>query len=476
MFAQREDVFVAGEWVSATGERHLEMVNPATERVAYRVREAGRAEVDAAVQVARELLASGEWSERPAKDRAAALGRFADELARREGPLAEAIRNEMGAPVNRQSEVQGAVGLTRFLASLADELRFEERREGAFRPSVIRRVPVGVVAAVVPWNAPLFLALQKAIPALLAGCPVIIKPAPETAYDSFVLAEAFQAAALPRGAVSILPADREISEYLISHPGVDKISFTGSTATGRRVAELAGREFKRVTLELGGKSAGIVLPEADFAAIMPAVITGTTVNSGQACSLLSRILVPRARHDEFMAAYTTALDAVIVGEPTDEATTLGPIVSRRQYDRVLSYIELGQQEGATLAYGGGRPDGVSTGFYVRPTVFTGVDNTMRIAKEEIFGPVICVIDYDTVDEAVAIANASPFGLSGAVFGDPDQAIQVALRVRAGSQTVNTAVDFDFNAPYGGFKASGTGRELGGVEGIMSFTEPLTVGV
>ena len=472
MVEQRDEVYVGGEWLPATGDRWLEMINPATEQVVYRVREPGRAEVDAAVAAARELLDSGAWA---VEDRAAALFRFADELEKRDERITEAIRNEMGAPVSRQSEVQGAVGLTRFLASLADQLRFEERREGAFRPSLIRRVPVGVVAAVVPWNAPLFLALQKAIPALLAGCPVIIKPAPETAYDSFVLAEAFAAAGLPRGAVSILPADRQIAEYLVSHPGVDKISFTGSTATGRRVAELAGREFKRVTLELGGKSAGIVLPDADFGSIMPAVVTGTTVNSGQACSLLSRILVPRQRHDEFMAAYTAALDPLVVGDPADEKTSLGPIVSRRQFDRVLSYIELGRQEGATLAYGGPL-DGPTTGYYVRPTVFTGVDNDMRIAQEEIFGPVVCVIDYDTVDEAVAIANASPFGLSGAVFGDPARAVEVAMRVRAGSQTVNTAVDFDFDAPYGGFKASGTGRELGGVEGIMSFTEPLTVGV
>jgi betaine-aldehyde dehydrogenase len=470
MVEQRDDVYVGGEWVPATSGRYLEMVNPATEQLVYRVQEPGRPEVDAAVAAAREVLESDKW---PADDRAAALFRFADELEKRDDRITEAIRNEMGAPVSRQSEVQGAVGLTRYLASLADRLTFDERREGAFRPSVIRRVPVGVVAAVVPWNAPLFLALQKAVPALLAGCPVIIKPAPETAYDSLVLAEAFEAAGLPRGLVSVLPADREIAEYLVSHPGVDKISFTGSTATGRRVAEIAGRQFKRVTLELGGKSAGIVLPEADFDAIMPAVVTGTTVNSGQACSLLSRILVPRARHDEFMAAYTAALDAVIVGDPTDEKTDLGPIVSRRQFERVLSYIELGRTEGATPAYGR-RTD--RPGYYVGPTVFTGVDNGMRIAQEEIFGPVICVIDYDTVGEAIAVANASPFGLSGAVFGDPDRAVEVAMRVRAGSQTVNTAVDFDFDAPYGGFKASGTGRELGGVEGIMSFTEPLTVGV
>ena len=472
MLVQRDDVFVAGEWVPATSGRYIEVVNPATEELAYRVQEPARAEVDAAVAAAREAL-KGEW---PVGERKAALLRFADELEKRDGAITEAVRNEMGAPVNRQSEVQAAVGLTRFLASLADRLQLEERREGAFRPSLIRRVPVGVVAAVVPWNAPLFLALQKAIPALLAGCPVILKPAPETAYDSFVLAEAFEAAGLPHGMVSILPADREIAEYLVSHPGVDKISFTGSTATGRRIAEIAGREFKRVTLELGGKSAGIVLPDADFQAITPALITGTTVNSGQACSLLSRILVPRERRDEFMAAYSAALDRVIVGDPLDDRTTLGPLVSLRQYERVLSYIELGREEGATLAYGGGRPAGSATGYFVRPTVFTGVDNAMRIAREEIFGPVICVIDYDTVDEAIDIANDSPFGLSGAVFGDPERAVAVAMRVRAGSQTVNTAVDFDFDAPYGGFKASGTGRELGGVEGVMSFTEPLTVGV
>ncbi|MBM9504419.1 aldehyde dehydrogenase [Actinacidiphila acididurans] len=472
----RDTVYVAGRWIPATSGRWIDIVSPSTEQLVYRVQEAGRAEIDAAVTAARRVADSGTWASVPPAERAKALLRFADAVEARGAEIATAVTNEMGAPVNRPSEVDGAVGLTRYLASVAAGLPFEEHVPGVFRPSIVRRVPVGVVAAVVPWNAPLFLALQKVVPALLAGCPVLVKPAPETAYDSFVLADAFDAAGLAEGVVSVLPADREGSEYLVAHPGVDKISFTGSTATGQRVAGIAARDVKRVTLELGGKSAAVVLPDADLAAAMPALVTGTTINSGQACSLLSRVLVPRARHEEFMAGYTEALDAVVVGDPFDPATTMGPLVSRRQYERVLSYVRLGAEEGATAAYGGTRPDGPARGYYLRPTVFTGVDNGMRIAQEEIFGPVICVIAYDTVDEAVRIANDTPFGLSGAVFGPQEEAVAVASRVRAGSQTVNSAIDFDFAAPYGGFKSSGTGRELGGAEGILGFTEALTIGV
>jgi betaine-aldehyde dehydrogenase len=265
--------------------------------------EATEAELDAAVRAARQVLEAGTWSALTPGERAGHLFRFAEAVTERADTLTVTLANEMGAPVGTAREVQGTAGLTQFFAAHAEKVQFEETRSGAFRPSVIDRLPVGVVAAVVPWNSPLFLLMQKVAPALLAGCPVIIKPAPETSYSAYAVAEALEAAALPAGLVSVLPAGRERSEYLVSHPGIDKISFTGSTATGRRLGEIAARQFKRIGLELGGKSAGIVLPDADFGESMAAIVNGTTINSGQACSLLSRVLVPRARRDEFIEAF-----------------------------------------------------------------------------------------------------------------------------------------------------------------------------
>ncbi|MEU2873825.1 aldehyde dehydrogenase [Streptomyces olivoreticuli] len=473
----KDELYIAGRWVSAGGTERIEMTSPSTEQLVYSVPEATEAEMDTAVRAARQVFEAGTWSARTPGERADYLFRFAEVLAGRADELKVTLANEMGAPVGTAREVEAAAGLTRFFAAHAERVRFEERRGGAFRPSAIDRLPVGVVAVVVPWNAPLFLLMQKVAPALLAGCPVIIKPAPETSYSVYALAEALDAVGLPAGLVSVLPAGSERAQCLVSHPGVDKISFTGSTATGRRLGVIAAEQFKRIGLELGGKSAGIVLPDADFGASMAAIVNGTTVNSGQACSLLSRILVPRVRRDEFIETYCGALDQLVVGDALDPATTLGPIVSRRQYERVTGYIDLGVKEGARLVRGGGRPTGADRGYLIEPTVFVEADNQMRIAREEIFGPVICVIDYDGVDQAVSIANDSPYGLSGAVFGpDPDAALAVARRMRTGTVTVNTSIDFDFDAPYGGFKSSGIGRELGGVEGILGFAETRAIGL
>jgi len=473
----KDELYIGGRWASASGTGRIEMVSPSTEQPVYSVPEATEAEIDSAVRAARQVFEAGTWSALTPGERAGHLFRFAEALNDRAGTLKVTLANEMGAPVGTAREVEAAAGLTQFFSAHAEKVPFEETRPGAFRPSVIDRIPVGVVAAVVPWNSPLFLLMQKVAPALLAGCPVIIKPAPETSYSAYAVAEALDAAGLPAGVVSVLPAGRERSEYLVSHPGIDKISFTGSTATGRRLGVIAAGQFKRIGLELGGKSAGIVLPDADFGESMPAIVNGTTINSGQACSLLSRVLVPRTRRDEFIEAFSAALDRLVVGDALDPATTLGPIVSRRQYDRVLGYIDLGVQEGARIVRGGGRPAGAGRGYLIEPTVFADAGNHMRLAREEIFGPVISVIDYDSVDEAVSIANDSPYGLSGAVFGpDPDTALAVARRMRTGTVTVNTSIDFDFDAPYGGFRSSGIERELGGIEGILGFTETRAIGL
>jgi aldehyde dehydrogenase (NAD+) len=316
--------------------------------------------------------------------------------------------------------------------------------------------------------------LMTIVPALLAGCSVVAKPAVETPLTGFVLAEAMAEAGLPAGALSVLPADREIGQHLVSHPGIAKVSFIGSTAAGRQIAATCGQQLKQVCLELGGKSAAIVLDDADLSVLIPALIVGSFYNTGQACNALTRLLVPRSRHDEVVDALLTAVKGLAVGDPLDPATQIGPLAMRRQLDRVLGYIELGKSEGATLACGGGRPANLDQGFYVEPTVFTGVRNDMRIAQEEIFGPVLLVIAYDGGDdEAVAIANDSSYGLHGAVFTrDHDRAARVAAAVDSGTCTINGYVT-NTAAPYGGVKGSGYGRERG-VEGIGEFLEYRTI--
>lgn len=474
---RKDELYIAGAWVRAAGQERIEIINPSTEEAAFSVPEATEAEIDTAVGQARAVLDSGEWSSRPIVDRVAAVSRFAEALGARAG-LNETLAAEMGTPISRATEVQGTVGMVQFYCAVAGQVPFEEQRSGAFRPSLVQRAPVGVVAAVVPWNAPIYLAVGKVVPALLAGCPVVLKPAPETAFSAYAIAEAADAAGFPPGLFSLVPAGRERSEYLISHPGVDKSSFTGSTATGQKIASIAIQQFKRFSLELGGKSAGIIMPDADLAAALPAILNGTmTWNAGQVCALLSRVLVPRALVGDFLDAYLPEAGKIVVGDALDPKTEMGPLVAKRQQTRVLNYIEAGKQEGARIVLGGGRPAGLDKGWFIEPTVFIDVDSSMRIAREEIFGPVISVLTYDTVDEAVALANDSTYGLSGAVFGsDKDAAIAVASRLRAGTVTVNTSLDFDFNMPFGGFKCSGMGREYGGVDGILNYTEVRAIGV
>lgn len=470
-------LYIAGSWVPASGHGRIEVISPSTGERVYSVPEATEEEIASAVAAARAVHDAGTWSSAPVSERSAALVRFADALGRDLDGLKVTLATEMGAPVSRGTEGAASVGLAKFYAAVADQLVLEEERSGAFRPSIIQHLPIGVVAAVIPWNAPIYTAVGKFAPALLAGCPVILKPAPETAYSAYVLAEAVDAADLPAGLVSVLPASRERSEYLVSHPGIDMVSFTGSTATGKRIGAIAADQLKRISLELGGKSAGVVMPEVDLAASMPAIVNGTMANCGQVCALLSRVLVPRTRRDEFVEAFTSALDELVIGDALDPATNLGPLVAERQFKKVMEYIEIGKQEGARIVRGGGRPEGLDQGYFVEPTVFVDVDNDMRIAREEIFGPVISVIDYETVDDAVRIANDSAYGLSGAVFGsDRESSLAVAKRLMAGTVTVNTSIDFDFDMPFGGFKCSGIGREFGGVDGIMHYTEPRAIGV
>jgi betaine-aldehyde dehydrogenase len=404
-------------------------------------------------------------------DRAAVIGKLADLYATKLGEFAEIITEEMGSPITFSQLAQAPQPqmMLSYFADLGKTFTWEDDRPGLFGPVTVRREPVGVVAAIVPWNVPQFTIMTKLPAALVAGCTVVIKPAPETPLDSYLLAELIQEAGLPPGVVNIVPAGREVGEHLVSHPGVDKVAFTGSTAAGRRIASICGEQLKRCSLELGGKSAAIICEDADLASTVGWLETASLMNNGQACIAQTRVLAPRSRYDETVDALVAMVSNLKVGDPGDPATQIGPLVAKRQQDRVEGYIAVGQEEGAKVATGGSRASGYDRGWYVAPTVFTNVDPGMRIAREEIFGPVLAVIPYDDEADAVRIANDSDYGLAGTVWtADNERGLDIARRVRAGTYGVNMYM-IDTCAPFGGFKASGIGRELG-PEGLMSYLE------
>jgi len=338
----------------------------------------------------------------------------------------------------------------------------------------VTKEPVGVVGAIAPWNVPLFIAAAKLAPSLVAGCTVVYKPAPETPFDAFRLAEIFTEAGLPKGVLSVIPAGREVSEHLVKHPGVDKISFTGSGVGGKRIGGLCGERLKRCTLELGGKSAAIILDDADLSTAIPTLLPNAIMNNGQACISQTRILAPRARYDEVVDALVASVAGLPVGDPLDPETAVGPVVAERQRARIEGYFDSGREEGATVALGGGRPAGLDKGWFVEPTVFSNVDNKMKIAQEEIFGPVLVVIPYDGDEQAVEIANDSNYGLSGSVWtADNDRGLGIARQVRTGTYMLNGGTPIDFATPFGGYKESGVGREFG-PEGLESFLEKKSI--
>jgi betaine-aldehyde dehydrogenase len=361
------------------------------------------------------------------------------------------------------------------MAKLADSFAFEERHPPGAGGNVglITREPVGVVGAIIPWNGPFFSIAVKCAPALLAGCTIVLKSSPEGPGEAYIMAEIAEAVGLPPGVINIITADRAVSELLVRHPGVDKITFTGSTAAGRRIGAICGERIARCTLELGGKSPGVILEDYDVATAARTIAATAPLMTGQVCSALTRLIVPRHRHDQFVEALAAEMNAIRVGDPFDPETQMGPLAMRRQRDRNEDYIAKGKAEGAVLAAGGGRPSHLNRGFYIEPTVFAHVDNAMTIAREEIFGPVLSVIPADDEEQAIAIANDTPFGLNASVFtNDPERAYRVARQLQAGTVGQNSWRT-DFAIAFGGFKQSGIGRE-GGSEGLHHFLETKTL--
>jgi aldehyde dehydrogenase (NAD+) len=463
-------LFIAGIWVQPSGSGTITVTSPSTEEVVGSVPEASPADVDRAVDAARRAFddRSG-WAHWEPARRAEALERFAVALEQRGEEAARRVSRQNGMPwaISSQIEAVFPALLIRYYAALAQERLLDERRPGMLGDTLLTRDPVGVVAGIVPWNFPQALAFMKLAPALAAGCTVVMKPSPETVLDSYTVAEAAEEAGLPAGVLSFVPGGRDLGAYLVGHPGVDKVAFTGSTAAGRAIAETCGRLLRPVTLELGGKSAAIVLDDADLEGNLESLFTATLMNNGQTCWLNSRVLAPRERYDDVVEVLSGLASAVKIGDALDPETQIGPMTTRTQRERVESYIAKGRSEGARVAVGGGRPEGLERGWFVQPTVFADVEAGHTIAREEIFGPVLSVIPYGDVDEAVAIANDSEYGLGGTVWTtDHERGLDVARRVRTGTIGINAYAN-DPTAPFGGVKSSGLGRELG-PEGFDSY--------
>ncbi|WP_413467562.1 aldehyde dehydrogenase [Mycobacterium sp. RTGN3] len=428
---------------------------------------ATESELDDAVAAARTALDG--WRRTPAAERAEVLVRFAEALTARAADTNQLCTRENGMPISLSRGANGIfpAALLGYYADLIGRTEIEEIRPAMIGHTIVRREPVGVVGAITPWNYPQALAAMKIAPALAAGCTMVLKAAPETALDALIFGEAAQDAGLPPGVLNIVAGGPVAGAHLVAHPGIDKVAFTGSTAAGRIIGEICGRLMRPVTLELGGKSAAIILDDADLEATMRGLRSASFVNNGQTCHLSSRILAPRSRYAEVVDAVAALADGLTVGDPLERSTIVGPLVSSRQRERVLNYIDVGKAEGARLVAGGSVPADQPRGWFVSPTVFADVDNSARIAQEEIFGPVLAVIPYGTDQEAIDIANDSEFGLGGTVWStDTDRATDIAREVRTGTIGVND-YQLDMQAPFGGVKSSGLGRELG-PEGLAAY--------
>jgi aldehyde dehydrogenase (NAD+) len=471
-----KELYVGGKWIAPAEAGLIEVRSPHDRSLVGYAAEATTEDVNAAVAAARKAFDEGPWPRMSPVERQAVIKHFDELHAARQSEIADLVTHENGTPRWFTGWVMSALTLqTGAYLRAAEELDWEaELPQAGGTGAYVRREPVGVVAAVIPWNSPHQSALVKLIPALLAGCTVVLKASPETALDALLLGEIFNAAGLPEGVLSILPAHRETSEYLVSHPSIDKVAFTGSTGAGRKVASIAGSQLKRVSLELGGKSAAVILPDADIDAAVEGLKFASFQANGESCIAHTRILAPRDRYDEVVGKLKVMVESLPVGDPFDEGNFIGPLVREDQQKRVLDYIQAGIDEGARVVTGGpGVPAGLEGGYYVQPTVFADADNTMRIAREEIFGPVVVVIPYESEDEAVAIANDSPYGLNGGVWtADREHGMEVARRIRTGAVSVNGAPP-SFDAPFGGYKQSGIGREFAG-PGLEEYLEYKTI--
>jgi aldehyde dehydrogenase (NAD+)/betaine-aldehyde dehydrogenase len=463
----RDNLYIDGAWVAPHSSDTIEVIDSTTEEVMGTVPLGSAEDVDAAVQAARAAFA--EWSQVSASERAKYATRIGEALAARMADIAELVAHEVGMPLSLSMMIQAGLPIGTFssMADLVGQITWEEQVGN----SLVVKEPIGVVGAITPWNYPLHQIAAKVAPAITAGCTIVLKPSEVAPLNAFLLADVIHDVGLPPGVFNLVSGlGPVVGEALASHPDVDMISFTGSTRAGRRVTQLAAETVKRVALELGGKSPNVILEDANFAMAVPHGVTMCYLNSGQTCSALTRMIVPRSRLAEVEELATKAAEESTPGSPFADGTRLGPLVSAAQRDRVRTYIQKGIDEGAKLLTGGVEaPEGLEQGFFVKPTVFSDVTRKMTIAQEEIFGPVLAIMPFDTEEEAIEIANDSAYGLAGGVWaGDPEHAKQVALRIRTGRVDVNGGA-FNTLAPFGGYKQSGNGRELGKF-GLEEFLE------
>ncbi|MEM8925143.1 MAG: aldehyde dehydrogenase family protein [Actinomycetota bacterium] len=458
--------YIGGEWVDPSTDTTLEVVNPATEQPIASIALGGPADVDAAVAAAQAAFES--FSQTSVEERVALLQKITELLAARSEDLAATISAEMGAPNRLAKAAQAPSGMAHFatMAGILAEYEFEERLGN----SLVVKEPIGVVGMITPWNWPVNQIACKVAPALAAGCTMVLKPSEVAPLNALLFAEVLHEAGVPAGVFNLVNGDGPtVGAHLSAHEGVDMMSFTGSTRAGIEVARAAAPTVKRVAQELGGKSANIILDDADFAEAVGRDAAGMCSNSGQSCNAGTRMLVPHSRMDEAAEIAKAAMESVVVGDPTSDASVIGPVVSEVQWNKIQDLIQAGIDEGATLVTGGtGRPDGLEHGYFVKPTLFANVTNDMRIAQEEIFGPVLVMVGYEDDDDAVRIANDTVYGLAGYVSGSEERAVGIARRIRTGNMHVNGAGP-DFNAPFGGYKQSGNGREWGS-HGLDEFLE------